>query len=305
MVDSEIRRGVGVSKLKYRPFRRAVQLASLITLNILILNYTPLGLRPSRFYLPIPVLVGISSDISATPGLLDVLQVTLSNSMVPLSAIAATLIIGSILGRALCGWVCPIGFIQDLASTLRGKAVKVGRATDSSGKKMKYIILLAVMGVVGVVGLARSRGVGSSYIEAMGAMADGPFIPFSPDNILFGQIPRMIVEGKIPLSRDYIGLFMVQGVILLLLFWGGASVARFWCRYLCPLGGLMSAFARFSLIGLRRHPTKCLKCPNCERACIMGVKILGRPWRKLNDLDCIMCMECADACPQGAIKPTL
>ncbi|MEM2123619.1 MAG: 4Fe-4S binding protein, partial [Candidatus Bathyarchaeia archaeon] len=223
----------------------------------------------------------------------------------PLSAVAAMLIIGSILGRALCGWICPIGFVQDLASVLSGRTKMVSRITDASGKNVKYILLIVIMGLVGVVGLARSYGVGSSYIEAMGAMADGPFIPFSPDNILFGQIPRIIVERRAPLSKDYIGLFLVQGVILLLLFWGGASVSRFWCRYICPLGGLMAAFAKISLLGLKRHPTKCLKCPNCERACVMGVKILGRPWRKLNDLDCIMCMECADACPHGAIKPTL
>lgn len=291
--------------MRYRPFRRAIQLASFMLLNVLVLNYTPLRWRFSGLYLPIPVLIGISSDVSVSPGLLDVLQVTLSNSMIPLSAIAATLIIGSTLGRALCGWVCPIGFIQDLASALTGKAGMVSRLTDASGKKVKYALLSMIMGVAGIVGLARARGVGVSHIEAMGVISNGPFIPFSPDNILFGQIPRIIVEGGAPLSRDYVALFTVQGIVLLLLFWGGASVTRFWCRYLCPLGGLMAAFARISLIGLRRHPTKCLRCPSCERACIMEVKILGRPWRKLNDPDCIMCMECADACPYGAIKPTL
>ncbi|MGC8961979.1 MAG: 4Fe-4S binding protein, partial [Candidatus Bathyarchaeia archaeon] len=196
--------------MRYRPFRRAVQLASFILLNILILNYTTLRWRPSGLYLPIPVLIGISSDISATPGLLDVLQVALSNSVIPLSAIAVMLIIGSVLGRALCGWVCPIGFIQDLTSTLTGKAGMVSRVMDASGKKVKYILLLIILGVAGIVGLARTYGVGASYIDAMGAISNGPFIPFSPDNILFGQIPRIIAEGGASLSRDYVALFTVQ-----------------------------------------------------------------------------------------------
>ena len=291
--------------MKYKPFRRAVQLASFISLSILILNYLPLGWRFSKLYFPIPVLIGISSDISVTPGLLDVLQVTLSKAAVPLSAIATMLIIGSLSGRTLCGWVCPIGFIQDLTSTLSNSTPIVNRMADTLGKKVKYILLAIIMGVVGVLGLARSYDMGTSYLEAMGAISNGPFIPFSPDNILFGELPRIMIRGSLPLSRSYISLFIIQGIVLLLLFLGSASVTRFWCRYLCPLGGLMAIFAKVSLIGLKRDPVKCLKCPHCERACIMEVKILGRSWHKLSDFDCIMCMECADACPQGALKPTL
>jgi polyferredoxin len=64
----------------------------------------------------------------------------------------------------------------------------------------------------------------------------------------------------------------------------------------------MGIFSRFSLLGMSRNPLKCEKCPDCEKKCPMQIKILDLPWEKFNDQECILCMECVDACPHGAMK---
>ncbi len=65
----------------------------------------------------------------------------------------------------------------------------------------------------------------------------------------------------------------------------------------------MGIFAKFSLLGLRRSPTKCQRCPHCVRACPTQIRILELPWEKFNDPDCVLCFKCIEACPHGALSP--
>jgi ferredoxin-type protein NapH len=81
------------------------------------------------------------------------------------------------------------------------------------------------------------------------------------------------------------------------------KVPRFWCRYACPTGAMMAIFQKYSLAGIKRDPVKCMKCPHCEVKCPMQINILDLPWEKFNDPECIMCMECVDACPHGSLSP--
>jgi ferredoxin-type protein NapH len=299
--------------------RFVIQLLSLLAVNALVFTqiYPYLNLKPIPFGLPI--LASLNSPSTAVYGSLDLIQLELSQPEFPWIALGSIFLIGAVVGRAFCGWVCPIGFVQDIITTLKGKLDFVDPRTHKATKNFKYLVLFITVLISGSLGLALYLGVGSDYKAALGTLASGPFIAFSPDGTLFGTIPTLL-----NLARENFSSFInrpptIQQVwaqltqtppllalrlIILLGFFGAAwRVPRFWCRYVCPTGALMAVFQRYSFAGIRRDPVKCMKCPHCEVRCPMQINILDLPWEKFNDPECIMCMECVDACPHGSLSP--
>ncbi|HID17835.1 TPA: 4Fe-4S binding protein [Candidatus Bathyarchaeota archaeon] len=295
-------------KLKFRPFRRAIQLASFFALNALIFNraIAYLSLKPAL--LPLPLLSSINSPFSAAYGVYDVVQAAAALGEFPWLAIAVILITGSIVGRAFCGWACPIGLIQELVVEARGRKGRVSPRIHEAAKKLKFFVLGLTLLVSGTVGLSVRLNVWEGYRAALGSLSKGPFFPFSPDGIIFGTLPHLLslaflgrgygAAGEPPLQLVAFKMFIL-GVFLA----GAFSVPLFWCRYVCPVGALMGMLGKFSFLGLGRSLIKCEKCPDCVKACPMQIKILELPWEKFNHQECILCMECADACKHGAIRP--
>lgn len=294
-------------KLKFRPFRRAVQLASFFALNALIFNRVAyLSLKPVP--IPLPLLSSINSPSSAAYGVYDAIQAAAALGEFPWLTIAVVLIAGSIAGRAFCGWACPIGLIQELIIEARGRKGKVSPGVHEAAKKLKFFVLGLTLLISGTVGLSVRLNVWEEYRAALGPLTKGPFFPFSPDGIIFGTLPRLLslaflgggygARGEIPIHLAALEMF-----ILAVFLAGAFSVPLFWCRYVCPVGALMGIFGKFSFLGLSRSLIKCEKCPDCVKACPMQIKILELPWEKFNHQECILCMECADACKHKAIKP--
>jgi polyferredoxin len=247
------------------------------------------------------------------------MQVMFGRAEFPWVAFAVVFIVGTILGRFFCGWVCPIGFIQELLIDARGKKTDVSPRTHKPAKSLKFLLLAATLLISGTLALALHMGVGEDYKSALGTFAQGPFMVISPDGTLFGTIPYLIGRAQdIFFGPTLVNVTteMVYGwvqsisvhlairlVLLAVLFMGAFSIPWFWCRYLCPVGAMMGIFSHFSLLGMSRNPLKCEKCPHCEKKCPTQVPILDFPWEKFNDQECILCMECVDACPHGAMKP--
>jgi len=75
-------------------------------------------------------------------------------------------------------------------------------------------------------------------------------------------------------------------------------IARFWCRYLCPMGALLSLFNRASFLRIRLRSDLCADCGACTAECPMGIE----PHRDHDDHNCIKCGDCTDACPSGALS---
>lgn len=306
-------------KFKWTLPRMVVQLLSLLALNALVFTeiFPYWKLQPISFGLP--VLASVNSHFTMVYSSLDLIQVELAQPEFPWIVLGSLLLIGAVLGRAFCGWVCPVGFIQDIITTLKGKLDFVSPRTHSSAKKLKYLLLLATLIISGSLGLALYLGVGTDYKTALGILASGPFIAISPDGTLFGVIPNLV-----GLARDNFAAFLARPptiqevwagliqvppllalrILVLVGFFGAAwRVPRFWCRYACPTGALMAVFQKYSLVGMKRDPVKCTKCPHCEVRCPMQINILDLPWEKFNDPECILCMECVDACPHGSLSP--
>ena len=306
-------------KFKWTLPRMVVQLISLLAVNALALSliFPDWKIKPIPFGLPI--LASVNSPFTAIYSSFDLIQLELAQPEFPWIVLGTIFLIGALVGRAFCGWVCPIGFIQDIITNLKGRLDFVSPRTHKTGTRFKYILLLGTLIISATLGLALYLGVGTDYKTALGALASGPFIAISPDGTLFGVLPALLALArdnfasfltKPPtIQQVWAGLTQVQPLLALRLliligFFGAAwKVPRFWCRYTCPTGAMMAIFQKYSYAGIKRDPVKCTKCPHCEVKCPMQINILDLPWEKFNDPECIMCMECIDACPHGSLSP--
>ncbi|MDS3859495.1 sigma 54-interacting transcriptional regulator [Thermosynechococcaceae cyanobacterium BACA0444] len=109
---------------------------------------------------------------------------------------------------------------------------------------------------------------------------------------------------------------------LLLLITGGAVIGslrferRFWCRYLCPIGGMNGLFAKLSMTELRAQQGTCgAECSTYQ--CYKGGPALGEgletngcplyshPAQLVDNRDCVLCMTCLQACPHRSVALNL
>ncbi|UCD29298.1 MAG: 4Fe-4S dicluster domain-containing protein, partial [Planctomycetota bacterium] len=88
------------------------------------------------------------------------------------------------------------------------------------------------------------------------------------------------------------------GFIILILVGMNLVIPRFFCRVLCPLGALLGLFSRFSLWRIERHPDKCTDCG----LCLQGCEGACDPHTQLRKSECLVCFNCIEDCPHGALS---
>lgn len=298
------KKGAPKKRLKLRWLRLLSQL-TFLTLFLLALT----GKAPLQPWLTLPV----STPYSA----FSTLQVMLSTPTPPLLPAASIILFTILLGRSLCGWVCPSGLIQDILSKLKRKHTTITPETHSWLKNLKYIVLGATLTVSCSIALSSAYGVGEAYKRALGIFSTAPYTTLSPEATIFILIPESIKQlqqwmaTSPPTSPEQLWLILAQipPLFYVRLLLAAAFIAtsiyapRFWCLYVCPLGALTAILNRFSLLGVRREVTKCTRIRACVKECPMRVRILDLPWEKFNDPECTLCLDCVDACPNKALKP--
>ncbi|MGB9959466.1 MAG: 4Fe-4S binding protein [Candidatus Bathyarchaeales archaeon] len=303
--------------LKFNTLRRIVQFLSFLFFSTIVFN---LGALP----ILLPVLWTWGLQQNTVGDAFTALQFMLSGwymqsaaTVFPWLAVASFLIVGILIGKSLCGWVCPFGFIQDLVGFIKRKKMEISPETHGSMTYIKYFILGIVLLISLTFSASKLLGGYKSYAGALGIFAYAPFTALSPAETLFATLPRMVQNFAVavmekPVSEVLSGilylspLFWVQLFILIGILIFAVYVPRSWCKYFCPHGAIMAILNKFSFLGLRRDPVKCVKgeCRECVKACPMRVRILDLPWEKFSDPECIYCLKCVDACPNKAIKPT-
>jgi len=294
-------------RFPYSVFRNFVELISFLFLNALAFKYVYPFLSIGSIPVPVPILISLKSTYSLMGGALDFVQVLFSKPLFPFVPFGLAFVVGSVVGRLLCGWACPIGFLQDLILKMKGSLSKVSPRRHVPLTRLKLVILLIILFFSVTLAYSLHLDPATKYKDALGPFTRGVFFPIEPETTLFATIPRLAQSGAESGLLDFSNLFspgylMVTGVIILGIFFVGAYlVPWFWCRYLYPTGALMGIFMRFSFLGLRRDPSRCTKCGDCVQACPMQIKILDLPWEKFNDPECTLCLECVGACAGGAL----
>ena len=108
--------------------------------------------------------------------------------------------------------------------------------------------------------------------------------------VVLAYLSGIKIVDSYTLAYILLALFLILGFIY----------PMFFCRYICPVGALLSILARFSIFKLRVDKDKCVKCRLCEFRCPMQIKIVDVD--KINQMECIRCFECMNACKKEALS---
>lgn len=181
-------------------------------------------------------------------------------------------------GRAACGYICPLGSIQETKDRMAPK--KLGRIKYL--KAIKYLFAIAWVGAIVYFAIAAG---GYKKIELLYNMPAG----VSVDSVL-----------------SWFTYFTIVGVVLLPVFFIGK---RGFCHYFCPWGVLnitgtkIKNFFRWPSLHLEASPEKCKQCHTCDKNCPMSLGISQMVSAgSMKNTECILCGTCADNCPNGVIK---
>ena len=193
------------------------------------------------------------------------------------------ILIGVILGRFVCGFLCPFGWLQDLLHKIPGKKLSTKKLKPL--RYLKYaVLLLAVVLLPALV------------VNDVG-MGDPFFCKYiCPQGVLEGAIPLSAVNEGI---RSALGsLFTQKLIILVVVVVLSILFYRPFCKWICPLGAFYALMNKVSLLGIKVDEHKCVSCGKCAKACKMDVDITKSP----NHTECIRCGKCITACPTDALS---
>ena len=213
------------------------------------------------------------------------LQTVLGRGRFPFYVLGLMMAFGVVLGRAICGLLCPFGLVQDLLHKIPLKNIALPRRVDRALRWLKYIVLALLVVLLPAL-VAVQKGVAPPF-----------FCEFlCPAGTLGGALPLMATD---PSLRALAGaLFGWKFAVLVLIVFAAILIPRPFCRYLCPLGAFYSLFNRVSFYGITLDEARCTSCGRCAQVCPMGVDVRTSP----NSAECIRCGKCSAACPTGAIR---
>lgn len=197
----------------------------------------------------------------------------------PYYVLGLLIFFGTLLGRAVCGFLCPFGFLQDLLYKIPFYKKIKGWRGDKILRYLKYVVLVVFVIVLPIV--YKLTPFFCKYICPSGTMA-GILLSLA-DHSLFQ------VFGKI---------FTWKFSLLVLIVLSSVLIYRPFCKYLCPLGAFYGLFNKVALFSINLDKGKCIGCKACARACDMCVDPSVNP----NSAECIRCGKCVGACSEKALS---
>lgn len=195
------------------------------------------------------------------------------------------MLVGAVIGRFVCGWLCPFGLVQELLHKIPfPKKIKTFRG-DKLLRKLKYVILLVFVILLPLF-LVDLLGQGAPYFCKL----------ICPVGTLEGGLPLVLLNKAFRSTVGWLYRWKVAILIVTLLL--SVVVFRPFCKYICPLGAIYSVFQPISVFRYRVDGTKCTNCGLCASVCEMGCD----PRKNANSPECIRCGKCKNTCPTEAIS---
>lgn len=220
-----------------------------------------------------------------------------------------TIVVTVILGRVVCGWVCPMGSIHQFFSFIFKKTnlLKPKLIQDPRIGWKYYLlgfILVSTLFTLNLAGLLDPlsllyRSLTTAVVPALNHCFNAVIgLLFSTNITSIGDSLTQLLESLTINSVFQQGFFI--GLIFISIILLNISRERFWCRYLCPLGALLGVISRWNVLKLRVDPEKCIKCNLCTIHC----ETLASPFpeEKWKSSECVYCFTCGAICPTNAIE---
>lgn len=206
-----------------------------------------------------------------------------SHTRAPVYVLGIIVLFGLILGRTICGFLCPVGLGQELLYKIKTPKLKKSKFTRILSY-LKYVILIAFVVAMPIVFAGNGAGAVPAFCKYI--------------------CPAGTFEGAIgllsnPANGDQFAqlniLFTWKMAVLIAIIVACIFIFRSFCRFLCPLGAIYGFFSKIALLGVKLDKNKCTDCGLCIAACKMDIKTVG-------DHECIQCGECMKVCPAKAIS---
>jgi len=229
-----------------------------------------------------------------------------------LLSVGAVLVFGSAFGRVMCGWACPIGFFQDIFTGVRRRlGIKDREPSQSIHEKLllvKYLSLgmtLTLSASIGITAALDPAG-GEAYAASLGpAGGEVPLKFMAWEANLYAFLALFAVGAPaftLLFGLQMVMFFFVLGAILV--------TPRFYCRYFCRTGALISLTSKYALLQVRKRQSTCDHTQACLKTCPMGKGqdtyipgVNDEVQERLRDtLNCVHCYRCVTACPTPTLQ---
>lgn len=229
----------------------------------------------------------------------------LAGSALALLTIALTLA----LGRAWCGWLCPLGTVLDLLSIRKTATASPLPETLRRTKHFLWLTILAaaLLGnltllfldpltlLIRTFATALWPALERLVVAAEQAAYALPLLQPAVD-----RLDGFLRPAVFPVEAPFYRVPIFYALVLLAIVALNGIAPRFWCRYLCPLGGLLAWMSKVGL-AQREVTTACTRCGLCARICPTGTIRPDREYAS-DPAECTMCLDCYAACPYDAIR---
>ena len=214
--------------------------------------------------------------------------------------IVALLLLTFIFGRIYCSVICPLGILQDVLARFRRKKNKYSYSKEVRWLRYPVLVLFIIALVAGIGVFFQLLAPYSSY----GRIAT---MVFQPIWMLANNVLAVIAERadsyafySVDVWMKSLPVFLIAAVTLVVLFvlaWRGG---RTYCNTICPVGTVLSFFARFSWMKIRFDEEKCKNCSMCSKNC--KAACIDFKNHTVDYSRCVVCGNCISACKFGALK---
>jgi len=305
-----------LSTNKITILRRIIQITAFIIINYVIIEAIfSINMKAFDNYMRIlPVLNSPRNPLSEGAGFVEFIFYFIAEGEFPLFIIAIFILIILFTNRFFCGWICPIGTIQDCLTALPVKTKRVSIDTHETLTKTKYLIIILLLIIIVPLGVTKTANITfhNNYKDNLGPWADQPVGFFSLSEYIFVFLYNLM--GKIgenwgdatqwPIFQDFWIFFFFMFYLVVII--GAIFYPRLYCRYLCPYGAIAAAISDYSFLKLSRNPVRCVgrsDCGICERVCPKQIRILDEHFEFFTGKgECNLCMICKEKCPYDAIN---
>jgi Fe-S-cluster-containing hydrogenase component 2 len=237
--------GLALYIFKLRQFRRPVLFLSIIILG---------------FYL--------ESSIDPIGAIFNIVPKSGFTFDVALFILGIAIFISLFLGRFYCGWICPLGAVQELIHP--GTKAQMPSAMDALLKYLKYLVLLSFL-----------------------------YLAWRTGNNLWSDYEPL----KVLIHFKGTGLALLVLIVTLIV---SVLIERPFCRYVCPMGAILALSSRLALFKMRTDAVACMVCGKCTSGdCSMNAieshnTITDLP--EINSSECIYCLRCQKICQRSALR---